>query len=317
MLDPLYKAIAWVLALYYSLVPNLGIAIILLTCTVMLLMFPLTAKQARSMIAMQRVQPEIRRIQQLHAGDKQKQNEEMMKFYQENRINPLAGCFPILLQMPVFFALFNVLRHPEDYLPTAGSLGDLYRALCGNVPAAACTNPKGLMFLGMDLSVSASDANSVTDGVLGTLPYFILVGLVVLTGWYQARQTQARQAKMGSAASSPMANQMQVVTKVLPVMFGLFSINFPSGLVLYFVTSNTWRIGQQQLVLNKYYDQAAAERSAAEDEGRKKGPPPGTAKPLDAGESPNASPSAGNGSGAPRGSTPNPNAARRKRKRKR
>ena len=109
-LEPFETAIGWLLAVFYSVVPNLGISIILLTCAVMAVLLPLTAKQARSMIAMQRIQPEIKKIQAKYKDDKQKQNEELMKFYQENKINPLSGCLPLIVQMPILFALFRVLR---------------------------------------------------------------------------------------------------------------------------------------------------------------------------------------------------------------
>ncbi|MET0420534.1 MAG: YidC/Oxa1 family membrane protein insertase, partial [Acidimicrobiia bacterium] len=88
-LDPIYNFFGMLLAFFYGLVPNLGIAIILLTVAVMLALFPLTAKQAKAMLNMQRAQPEIKRIQNQYKNDKAKQNEEVMKFYQENKINPL------------------------------------------------------------------------------------------------------------------------------------------------------------------------------------------------------------------------------------
>jgi YidC/Oxa1 family membrane protein insertase len=257
--NSLSKGIGWILAVYYSFIPNLGVAIILLTITVMLVLFPLTAKQTRSMIAMQRLQPEIKKIQARYKDDKQKQNEEIMKFYQENKINPLSGCFPLLMQMPVFFALFECLRHINGRVPKTGRFNDLFMAVCPHATAAngyECKNPVGQHFLGMDLSVSASHANTVAHGFLGTLPYFLMVGLVILTGWYQTRQTMSRQTQAGG--SSPMNAQAQMIGKVMPVAFGLISLNFASGLVLYFVTSNAWRIGQQQLVLNKIYEQEHA-----------------------------------------------------------
>jgi YidC/Oxa1 family membrane protein insertase len=260
--NSLSKGIGWILAVYYSFVPNLGVAIILLTITVMLVLFPLTAKQTRSMIAMQRMQPEIKKIQQRYKDDKQKQNEEIMKFYQENKINPLSGCFPLLMQMPVFFALFECLRHIQGRVPKTGKFNDLFQAICPHATAAnhyACPKPVGQYFLGMDLSVSASHANTVASGFLATLPYFLMVGLVILTGWYQTRQTMSRQTAAGG--SSPMNGQAQMIGKVMPIAFGLISLNFASGLVLYFVTSNTWRIGQQQLVLNKIYEQEHAKAS--------------------------------------------------------
>src|SRR3989440_12082286 len=109
-MDPLYKAFGWLLALFYSAIPNLGVSIILLTVLVMLILFPLTAKQAKSMLAMQRVQPEVKRLQAKYKNDRQKLNEEMMKFYKENQINPLAGCLPLLLQMPLFIVLYQVIH---------------------------------------------------------------------------------------------------------------------------------------------------------------------------------------------------------------
>lgn len=255
-MEPLYKAIGWLLAFFYELVPphNLGISIILLTCTVMLVLFPLTAKQTRSMLAMQKVQPEIKRLQQLHKNDKQKQNEEIMKFYQENKINPLSGCLPLVMQMPIFFALFGVLRNVQKRVPTTGKFSTLYHDICYPLKSGGACAKHGLHFLGMDLSKTAMEAKGT---FMSTLPYFVMVGLVVLTGWYQSRQTMARQQKSPNAA--PVNQQMQMVTKILPIMFGFFSLRFAAGLVVYFVASNGWRIGQQQLVLNKIYDAAHAE----------------------------------------------------------
>src|SRR4029077_17965453 len=127
VLGPIFDAIAWLLSVFYSVIPNLGIAIILLTIVIMLLLYPLTAKQAKSMIAMQRLQPEIKKLQAKYKGDRQKLNEETMKFYQENKINPLAGCLPLLVQMPILIALVGVLRIAYNYVPTTSRL---YTDLC-------------------------------------------------------------------------------------------------------------------------------------------------------------------------------------------
>src|SRR5882757_6962015 len=116
-----------VLSWLYAIVPNYGIAIIMLTILVRLVLYPLTAKQARSMIAMQRVQPEIKELQAKYKNDRQKLNEEMMAFYKENRINPLAGCLPLLIQMPIFIALFRFLREPYKHVPVNTKL---FSAFC-------------------------------------------------------------------------------------------------------------------------------------------------------------------------------------------
>src|SRR5438445_6632130 len=130
MFDPFLKAIAWVLAQIYSVVPDLGVSIIVLTLLIMLLLYPLTAKQAKSMIAMQRVQPEIKKLQAKYKGDRQKMNEELMKFYQEHKINPLAGCLPLLVQMPLLISFFGVLRNAYKYVPTSSKL---YHAFCSGL----------------------------------------------------------------------------------------------------------------------------------------------------------------------------------------
>jgi YidC/Oxa1 family membrane protein insertase len=243
--DPLYNFFGWILAFFYGLVPNLGVAIILLTVAVMLALFPLTAKQAKAMLNMQRAQPEIKRIQAQYKNDRQKQNEEVMKFYQENKINPLAGCLPLLVQMPIFLSLFHLMRSPYKYIPMSS---DLYAAFCTNnagkvVSEAACSKPPlptHLSFLGMDLSQTAL---GVPGGFVDALPYFILVGLVILTGFLQARQSKRNAPNMNS--------QMAIVTQILPIGFGLFSLQFPAGLVLYYFISNLWRLGQQELIMRK------------------------------------------------------------------
>src|SRR5438270_10169337 len=110
MLDPLAKPLASLLAWIYGVVPNYAIAIVILTVIVMLVLAPLTIKATRSMLAMQKLQPEIKRLQQEHKNDRQALNEAMMAFYKEHKINPLGGCLPLILQMPVFFVLYEVIR---------------------------------------------------------------------------------------------------------------------------------------------------------------------------------------------------------------
>src|SRR6478752_2137109 len=261
--DPVYNFFGTILAFFYGIIPNLGVSIILLTILVMLVMFPLTAKQAKSMMAMQRAQPEIKKLQAKYKNDRAKLNEEMMAFYKENKINPLAGCLPLVVQLPIFLALFRVMRDPYKHIPKGSDLyaafctgpkGHLYTNQC-NLPKLGLPNPQE--FLGMNLS---QHATAVTGGFLDALPYFILVGLVVVTGFLQARQSRRNAPNMNS--------QMAIVTSVLPIAFGLFSLQFPAGLVLYFLVSNTWRLGQQELIMHKITrpGQAALAASAQKDD---------------------------------------------------
>lgn len=293
-MDPLYKAIGWLLAVFYSFVPNLGVAIVLMTCVVMLVLFPLTAKQTRSMIAMQRVQPEIKRIQQQYKDDKQKQNEELLKFYQEHKINPLSGCLPMIIQAPVLIALYQTLRHIANHVPQTGAFDKLFQTLCpGAVGGEICDAPRGLYFAAMNLSVSPANSANAADGFVERLPYFIAVGLVILAGWYQQWQTLRRQQK--SNPNNPLNRQMQMLTKVFPIMFGWFAFIASSGIVLYFLTSSLWRIGQQHLVLNKYYEAEA---------------PPPKQKPPEPGDAPE-------GPDRPKPKAPSRHTSQKKRKRRR
>ena len=164
-LDPLYRVIGWLLAVFYIPFHNIGIAIILLTIVIMLVQFPLTAKQARSMIQMQRVQPEIKKIQQKYKDDKAKQNEELLKFYQENKINPLAGCLPMIITIPIGIAVFRTFSQGvQHHLPADREDG---RALPRHLrpsrrPRRAAPRPRpphaapaALHFLGMNLNQTA------------------------------------------------------------------------------------------------------------------------------------------------------------------
>src|SRR5690606_32020147 len=105
----MYNVIVKPLEFFYELWPNYAGAIALLTLSIMLVLLPLTLKGTRSMLAMQKLQPELKKLQNKHRDDRQKLNEEVMKFYKENNINPMSGCLPLLLQMPVFFILYRVL----------------------------------------------------------------------------------------------------------------------------------------------------------------------------------------------------------------
>jgi YidC/Oxa1 family membrane protein insertase len=303
-LDPLYQAVGWLLAFLYYPLHSLGLAIIVLTLIVMFIQLPLIAKQTRSMILMQRVQPEIKKIQQKYKDDRAKQNEELMKYYQENKINPLAGCLPLLLILPIGIAVLGTFRHPgvQYHIPRSGTFSKLYVDICGNtkVDPGQCkdiidhSSKPALKFLGMHLNLSA--ANAVPSGFGTAFPYFVLLALVIASGWYQVRQTQARQMKSGGAAPNA---QMQAVTKIMPLFFGVISYGFSAATTIYFVVSNMWRIGQQHFVLNKMFEEDAAKGAAV-----KPGPELDVAPEE---SSPNGSPK----------STPSPNAARRKKKRKR
>lgn len=232
------EALGAVLAFFYGVIPNYGAAIILLTVSVRLALYPLTAKQARAQAKMQRIQPELKKLQAKHKGNKQKLNEETMKLYRENRVNPLGGCLPLVLQMPIFIALYRVLRAPHLRVPGRSAL---YHAFCGAQAVKTCS-PKGLGFLGMDL---AKSLRGTWENLIAAVPYAILVAGVVLVGVIQGRQSKG--ASPGGQANS----QAKLMARLFPVMFGFISLSMPAGIVLYFLVSSGWQVGQQQVVSRK------------------------------------------------------------------
>src|SRR3954452_8580686 len=143
MFNSLARPLASLLAFFYSLIPSYMVAIVLLTLAIMLLLTPLTVKSTRSMLAMQRLQPEIKRLQQQHKNDRQALNEAMMAFYKEHNVNPLGGCLPMLLQMPVFFGLYEAIRgvthNPPKFLSESSSL---FKSLCPNQVDGFCHGSK-------------------------------------------------------------------------------------------------------------------------------------------------------------------------------
>jgi YidC/Oxa1 family membrane protein insertase len=227
----LLELLAGVMAFFYDVIPVYGIAIILLTLFIGLLMFPLTLKQTRSMKAMQEIQPEVKRLQKEYKDNREELNQKLMALYQERGVNPAAGCLPLLVQMPIWFALFRVLREPIKYVG-------------GDTALALALEDKKTSFLGMkDLLITPSQA--IADGFLTALPYLIAILLVVATGYYQ----QAQMSKTRTPNQEPQQQGMQTAMKVMPLMFGLFSWAFPGGLIVYFIMSQVFRIGQQSLII--------------------------------------------------------------------
>src|ERR1043166_8421929 len=144
MFHAIAKPMASLLAFFYQLIPNYGVAIVLLTVVVMIVLTPFTVKSTRSMLAMQRLQPEMKRLQQQHKNDRQALNEAMMAFYKEHNVNPLSGCLPLLLQMPVFFGLYEAIRGLTHNPPRDLSHSTtLFKALCPTFNGSHCVNEAG------------------------------------------------------------------------------------------------------------------------------------------------------------------------------
>ena len=264
----MFNVIAAVLAWFYGLVPSFGLAIILLTFVVMIVVTPLTLKGTRSMIKMQHLQPEMKKIQTRYKGDRDAMNKEMMAFYQANGINPMGGCLPLFVQAPVFMVLYQVLRGMTRRLSdtgadigwVAGRLGAaesvsgapanlqaFYPAYVdpGSELFVDLANETEMLFLGFDLSRSAGAA--LSQSVMAAIPCLILILVVFASAWIQQRQIRGRNP---DATVNP---QQQMLMKVMPFFLPVISFNLDAALVLYFVISNLYRIAQQSYITRTLY----------------------------------------------------------------
>jgi YidC/Oxa1 family membrane protein insertase len=296
----LLEGLGFLVGKIYDVVPNFGITIILLTVVIRLVLLPLGIRQVRSMQHMQIIQPKVKQIQTKYKGNKQRQQEEIMKLYKEYGVNPFSGCWPVLLQFPILIAMYSVVRFPQHpiHIPEDSKLyAAVERQIPQTIDGQAVTSqqqieqllpepgtPSGTSFLGMNLLCSATNAGNenatlgdrrsvsgenVTleypvdcgNSVAERIPYYLFALLMFGTTFFQQRQMQA--ASPPGAASG----QQQALLKVMPLMFGVFGIFFPAGLVIYWTTSNAWQIGQQYFMLK---NRPTAETLAAKADGKAK-----------------------------------------------
>jgi len=243
--DGFYDFFGSILAWFYSWAPNYGLAIILLTIAVMVVITPLTLKSTRSMLQMQRLQPELKKLQEKYKGDRERLNAEMMAFYKEHEINPISGCVPLIAQTPVFLLMYRVIRgitnrnggaasgighvagrllERKNFTPFKitdqpfapehlAKSSDMYRALAHTTK---------MSFVGMDLSISPFSAIKVSVAV--AIPSIILMVLMVGSQIIQNRQIQGRNQ------NTQVNSQQQVMMKVLPFMLPAISSGVPCAM---------------------------------------------------------------------------------------
>lgn len=243
LFDGLFKAISGLLAFFYSLFPSYGLAIVLLTLVVMLVLFPLNKKQTKSFAMMGRLNPELKKLQQLHKNDRQKLNEETMALYQRYGVNPLMGCVPLIVQMPVFFVLYNTILGLTHKVTIDGRKVPKPKHLAQSSDMYQDIVEGGGRLLSMGVDLAKSTREAIGDGVLQGLPFVLLIAAVVGTSYWQQHMISKRNPP--AMADNPMAQQMQMMTKITPFFFGFISFNIQAGVVIYFLVSNLFRIGQQ------------------------------------------------------------------------
>ncbi len=249
ILNPLFEAVAWVIMRIHAAlsVPfgassgwAWGLSIVILVALMRLIMVPLFVKQVRSQRKMQSHMPQLQELRKRYKGDKQRLNEETMKFYKENGINPLGGCLPLVAQLPVFWALFNVLRAIADWQP-------------GQIPKYGLTVP---------VVESAREARifgaSLADKFLFPLPHQTLSSRLVIlvfvlvsaaTTYLTMRQSQKRGMMQQGPVDpdNPAANMQKYMMYIAP-FFALSGLYWQFGLVIYWVTTNVWTLGQQHVL---------------------------------------------------------------------
>jgi YidC/Oxa1 family membrane protein insertase len=212
-------------------------AIVMLTIAVRILLIPLTVKQVRSTRVMQELAPEIKKLQAKHKNDRTKLNEEMMALYKERGFNPMAGCWPLLAQMPFFFALYQVIYAQQ----IAGGPNVLMGKTFFGVPL----QQHWLQLPGWDKIFSAAG-----------LTILVLTTAMSLTTYISQRQLMSKQA----AQVNP---QQQMIMKIMPLMFFVFAVNVPLAVIIYWVTTNFWSVGQQYMLLRTHPVPAGADAQAA------------------------------------------------------
>ena len=241
ILQPLIDVVNSVLQFFHDNAGlSWGMSIIALTIVTRAILIPLTYKQLKGMRALQALQPQIKELQEKYKNDKQRMQQEMMRFYKENKVNPFASCIPLVAQLPVFFTLFQVLRND---LPT-----DMGCEAAGHCAAY------GAEFLFIhDLTAKATGAE-------------LIVLLILYVG---------TQLVSGMVMSLSADKSQRTMMFILPLVFVPLIINFPAGLILYWITTNFWTIGQQ-LVMKKVIPVpvVATPEGAAAIQAAKPPPPP-------------------------------------------
>ncbi|MCU1693100.1 MAG: rane protein insertase, YidC/Oxa1 family [Frankiales bacterium] len=252
MFDVLAGPVGLVLRTIHSLLTNAGLpsgsglawglSIVLLTMTVRLLLFPLFVKQIKSQRRMQEIAPKVKELQKLHKGDRETLNTEMMKLYKDHGANPISGCLPLVLQLPVFFALFKVMRefkpgaeakyHLSERLLEEGGKAKIF----GAPISAAFNSPASLL---EDL-----DARAVVVRVVAAL----MVVAMGASTFYTQKQMMAR---AGTVTDPQQVMVQKIMLYVLPLSFAVSGVFFPIGVLLYWLTTNLWSMGQQAWVIKR------------------------------------------------------------------
>ncbi|MCQ4207710.1 membrane protein insertase YidC [Streptomyces longispororuber] len=241
--------VSWVIVQFHSLYGKIfgpdtgwawGLSIVSLVVLIRICLIPLFVKQIKSTRAMQTLQPEMKKIQERYKNDKQRQSEEMMKLYKETGTNPLSSCLPILAQSPFFFALYHVLNG----IATGSTIGVIDEPLLASARKAHIFGaPLAAKFTDSADKVASLGA-TLTDVRVVTA---IMIVLMSASQFFTQRQLMTK--NVDTTVKTPFMQQQKMLMYVFPVMFAVFGINFPVGVLVYWLTTNVWTMGQQMYVI--------------------------------------------------------------------
>lgn len=236
MWDLILNPFITVITLLYSIFNSPVIAIIIFTILVRLLMYPLNAQQMRSTKATQALQPELKKLQEKYKNDREKLSQEQMRLYREAGVNPLGGCLPLLIQLPIWIGLYQAINHALAATPL--QLIDLGGRFL--IPGLDQIVPLNNVWLGMDLTQPPTPP---------TNPVFALAlpVLVLVTTWMQSKMMTPSVPPSEDGQPNQAAAMTQSMTTIMPIMMGFFSLSFSVGLSIYFVVSNIFSIVQYGL----------------------------------------------------------------------
>jgi YidC/Oxa1 family membrane protein insertase len=289
ILNPLYTAVAWVIKQLYNLLgPVFGnasgitwvLSIVILVVLMRLIMVPLFIKQMHTTRAMTALTPKMTELRKKYKGDRQKLNEETMKLYQEAGVNPLMGCLPVVLQLPIFFALFTVLRAIASKHTEFG----LTKSMLQNASQAKI----------FGATVASKFLNPIPGETTAAKVVIVVTVLLSMATTYLTMRQSVKRGMMPAAGSdNPMGQSQRIMTYVMP-LFALSGLYWPFGLVLYWVTTNVWTLGQQYFLLRKYpVGLAVLPAGPGGASGPAGGPPSGPRRPARPGGSGPAGPAKG------------------------
>ncbi len=285
----LYEILGTVLSFIYNIIPNFGWSVIILTIIVRVLLLPLTIKQQKSMTNMQKLQPELEKLQKKYGNDKEKLSEETMKLYQQYNVNPMGGCLPLLIQMPILIAVYGVIQRPITYLLKiklpSGVLDALKQTAADtelNIVAFVNNNlalaQETLSKLKLDFDLTSLQINFDFLGInLGLSPnnpqgnylLYVIPVVCVITSFLVSKVSQATQPKKDDKGKNSQQGQMNAMMYIFPFMTGYFCYILPAAMGIYWIAGNILQM-IQTVLLNKMMANNSEDNLIIEEKKKKK-----------------------------------------------